>query len=122
MQTKEVLMFGRRAVLVCDANCAKAWGLNGRPKQQFGEDPDDYAFLADDELGEAPSQPGTYEGGFTKPKTPDQMNRWCSRECERCDVVRPGEEPKARSFAARLFNQPWKHGPSNVGVEPHAPR
>lgn len=56
----------------------------------------------------------TYEGGWTKPRTPDQMSRWRSRECERCDLARPGYEPYARSFAVRLFNQPWKHEPSNV--------
>jgi hypothetical protein len=116
MQTKKVMMFGQLATLVCDANCGKAWGFSKRPKVSF--DPacdDDIAYLADDELGFAPGDPGTYEGGCAKPTSPTLMNRWCSRQCERCDVVRPGQEPEPRSFAVRLFNQPWKHEPSNVG-------
>jgi hypothetical protein len=115
MQTKEIVFHGTAATLVCDANCGKAWGISHRPKVVFNPaDDDDSAYLADDELGFAPGDPGTYAGGCAKPTTPALMNKWCSRECERSNVVLPGGELKLPNFAERLFNQPWKHKLSNV--------
>ena len=98
----------------CDGNCKKAWGLSSRPKIEFDPDePDDYAFLADDELGEAPADPGSYEGGVGKPTSAAEFpTKWCVRECERCEMSSPGEyeEPLQLSdFSKRLYNQPWKH-------------
>lgn len=114
MQTKEIVMFGRPEILVCDANCAKAWGINQRPKEQLSDDPDDSCYLADHEVSDAPVPIGSYEGGQTKPLTPQHMNKWCSRECERSSTFVPGEALKAIDFSVRVFNQPWKHLPSNA--------
>ena len=94
----------------CDRKCNKAWGMNSRPKVEFDkEDPDDYAFLSDDELGEAPKNPGTYEGGHAKPNDRSQIpNKWCLRECERC-VISKTNESHLPDYSKRNYNQPWKH-------------
>lgn len=96
MLTKNIVWFGNAAIIACDGKCDKAWGINNRPRKQFSDDPDDYVFLSDDEIGEAPGDPGTYEGGDGKPsatplKDARQMNRWCCRECERCVLLSPSE-------------------------------
>lgn len=105
-----ILYFGQQAKVCCDLNCGKAWGINSRPKVQLSDNPDDYAFLADVELGEAPSDPGTYEGGHAKPASPSEFpNKWCVRECERCEMSSPGEwmlPLGIRSFAERRYNVP----------------
>jgi hypothetical protein len=81
------------AKVACDERCEKAWGRNARPRIQL--DPNDentFMMLADHELGTAPVDPGTYEGGCGKPTSPEQrMNKWCIRECERCVISRVGE-------------------------------
>lgn len=97
-------------VLACDSNCGKAWGISQRPKVNLSDDPDDVAYLADGELGSAPFRPGTYEGGCTKPRGPDGMNKWCARECERSDMAETVDKLALPDYSARLFNQPWKHG------------
>lgn len=110
-----IVYCGQAATIACDAKCEKAWGINTRPRHYFvGEekDPDDYAFLADGELGEAPKDPGTYEGGDAKPTKRDQrLNRWCARECERCEITPPGR-PEAKlefhDFSKRLANKPGR--------------
>src|ERR1700730_7993167 len=49
MIAKPILYFRHEMVLVCDARCDKAWGINGRPRVELSAtDEDDYAFLADD--------------------------------------------------------------------------
>jgi hypothetical protein len=105
--------FGQSAKVVCDRNCAKAWGINNRPKVQLSEGEDDYAFLADGELGDAPADPGTYEGGDGKPSSPDEFpNKWCVRECERCAMSKPGQShlPLAlKAFDERRYNIPSRH-------------
>ena len=81
-------------VLACDGNCAKAWGVDTRPHVQH--DPnniDDYSFLADNELDEAPIDPGTYEGLPPRAKPPtvtsaEHMNLWCARQCERATKIK----------------------------------
>lgn len=88
MIAKLIRWFGQPALLGCDARCEKAWGINTRPKRMLGEDEDDYVFLADDELGEAPTNPGTYEGPDGKPGPDDErLNKWCARECERSELT-----------------------------------
>jgi hypothetical protein len=84
-----------------------------------GSDPDDFAWLSDDELGDAPVDPGTYEGGHAKPvgaTSAEHMNKWCVRECERCAMSAPGawSEPLAlRDFAHRYFNmRPHRRDPA----------
>lgn len=101
---KLITFCDQKAKVVCDAKCEKAWGNNARPtippraELDAGVgNPDDYCFLADDELGDAPDDPGTYEGGHGKPRippeqrTPDMINKWCVRECERMRMSFPGE-------------------------------
>lgn len=109
--TKQITWFGRPVTLACDGKCGKAWGITMRPRVQFDEtDPDDSAMLADYEVGLAPADPQTYEGGCAKPASPAEMNRWCSRQCERSSLFEPGEPISVKRFEARRFNQPWKHG------------
>jgi hypothetical protein len=77
------------AKVACDGKCKKAWGRNTRPRN-----PDD-TFKQDRELGIAPLDPGTYEGGYAKPVRAKYFpNKWCVRECERC-VKTPYENPDA---------------------------
>lgn len=112
MLTKQIVYFDKAAIMSCDGNCRKAWGVSQRPKIDFDkEDPDDYAYLADAELGNAPESPGTYEGGQTKPRHESERlrSKWCARECERSILTGPGEPIKLHDFSARLYNQPWKH-------------
>lgn len=108
MFSKKIVWFGRDVTLVCDGRCSKAWGISSRPVVRF-DDEDDYAFLSDGELGEAPKDPGTYEGEYGKPDGPQNINKWCSRECERSRLVEQGEDVTVRDFSERCYNQPWKH-------------
>lgn len=107
---KIIKYFGQNAKIVCDEKCNKAWGLNGRPSVQLSDDPDDYYFLSDNELGEAPIATGNTEGGQDKPRPNEKIpNNWCVRECERCSMSMPGEshlplEPK--DFSKRFYNIP----------------
>jgi len=95
-----VTMYGVQGTLVCDGRCMKAWGINNRPKKQLSDHEDDYVFLADGVLGVAPADPGTAEGGDSKPTTIDErLNRWCARECERSVFIRdfvPPNEARRR--------------------------
>jgi len=103
-----ITFFGRKARVVCDRNCNKAWGLNSRPKKKLSDNEDDFCFLSDGEIDNAPEDPGTYEGGCAKPLSPDEFpNKWCVRECERCSISEPNEwnlplEPK--SFVDEQYN------------------
>lgn len=82
---------GQSAKVCCDGNCRKAWGQNNRPKAWLSDHEDDYEYLADSELGEAPADPGTYEGGIGKPGSVIEFpTKWCVRECERCNMSDPG--------------------------------
>lgn len=109
---KIITYFGQPCKVGCDEKCNKAWGINQRPKIMLSDDEDDYAYLSDDELGEAPTDPGTYEGGHGKPTTPAQApNKWCVRECERCVKSKPSESHlplKVRDLSERLYNIPRK--------------
>jgi hypothetical protein len=107
MIKKDIIFVGRKLVLACDAQCHKAWGVNERPSVQLSDDENDYAFLADHELGFAPADPGSTEGGYPKPRSPDErLNKWCARECERSKMVRPDEELKLPNFDERVYNRP----------------
>ena len=140
MNRKVILFGGRSAVLVCDGRCDKAWGINNRPQLYFQEslaipralapgeqprDPNDTVYLGDAELGTAPEDPGTYEGGDGKPSAmpltdPSHMNRWCARECERAAVLEPGEDLVAPNLAQPKPNIPVKQYPSAVLVAAQA--
>ena len=99
--------------VVCDGNCAKAWGISVRPMILLSDNPDDSAFLADGELGEAPVNPGTYEGGEGKPSSPSEFpNKWCVRECERCARSKPGKQHEPLEpfhYDKRVYNMPQLH-------------
>ena len=105
MIKKEITSFGEKIIIACDENCEKAWGINTRPKVQLDENNgDDYYFLADGELGIAPTEPGTYEGGHVKK---DRLNKWCFRECERCYISDSGDsiyELNNSDFTKRVYN------------------
>lgn len=104
---------GQRAKVACDGRCDKAWGTNTRPLVLLGDgsDPDDFAWLSDDEVEDAPVDPGTYDGGHAKPvgaTSAKDMNKWCVGECERCAMSSPGmwDEPLAlRDFSRRYYNK-----------------
>lgn len=128
---------GHPMALGCDARCDKAWGISNRPQVQLSDDDDDIAYLADDEVGTAPTDPGTYEGGHAKPRTPeDRLNKWCARECERSASSDPflvQRDPGRYSliatlpdFSRRRFNQPWKHpdlcDADGRGLDPKEPQ
>lgn len=106
-------MPGQPARVACDGLCTKAWGISCRPQEQLSDDDNDTVWHADGELGEAPADPGTAEGGHRKPPDASQFpNKWCVRECERCYVSMPGkwEEPAVLpDWSKREYNQPWKH-------------
>lgn len=116
MIVKPLNFAGQQATHACDGRCDKAWGINKRPSipsradRDAQENPDDYAYLSDDELGTAPIHPGTTEGPHAKPvnaRGPDDINKWCVRECERAWLSPPGHPdapPKLPDFSARLYN------------------
>jgi len=101
--------------VICDGKCAKAFGSTTRPRVALDpDDEDDYCFLADDELGEAPADPGTYEADQGKPADygdPGRHNKWCARECERSLFVwpiRPSRLVRLPDLSERLYNIPRK--------------
>ncbi|MBP1309209.1 hypothetical protein JOD82_002229 [Paenibacillus sp. 1182] len=108
MITKEVTAFGMKVMIGCDAKCDRAFGINGRPKEQLSDDPDDYAFLSDDKAGVAPESGKTKivsEGGDMKPVKPEErLNRWCCRECERCEMGAIGEEIWLKDWSKPVYN------------------
>ena len=110
MRTKDIRFFFQPARFVCDGKCEKAWGLNLREKVMLGDegDFDDYAFLSDDELGTAPEDPGSREGGEAKPLKGGEITKWCVRECERGGIFLPSEEIKIRDFSKRVYNKHWR--------------
>ena len=124
MIVKRLIFFGRPATHACDGRCDKAWGRNNRPSMQVSDDVDDYAYLADDELGTAPGITGITEGGQNKPlnaKGPEDINKWCVRECERAWIsplsphAQPDAEPELPDFSARRYNKaPHKRTSSDV--------
>jgi hypothetical protein len=114
---KPITYFGREAVVGCDNNCRKAWGINLRPRVYFDrsgrvlgfeslwhkvrvpkaeEDLDNFAYVPDHLLADAPADPGSYEGGQGKPPADyppceDKLNKWCVRECERNQITECGK-------------------------------
>ena len=105
MIAKSGTYFGHPIILICDAKCHKAWGINNRPEVQLSDDEDDYAYLSDSELGDAPADPGTYEGEDGKPTSPaERLNKWCARECERSRMVDPNQEFELPDFSKRQYN------------------
>lgn len=99
----QITYFGAQVIVACDRNCGKAWGVAERSKSQLSEDEDDWEFQTDQELGEAPIDPGTYEGSHAKPTSPDNFpNKWCVRQCERCVK----KDPKVDHIVLLDFSKP----------------
>lgn len=104
---KQITYCGNQVIVACDEKCNKAWGINGRPQNQLSEDADDYEYLTDNELPNAPIDPGTYEGGHAKPVDKIGIpNKWCVRECERCRFFDLAETIKLPDFSQRIKNIP----------------
>jgi hypothetical protein len=103
--------FNRLVAVGCDGKCNKAWGNNARPSVSLSEDPDDFAWLSDDELEEAPVDPGIYEGGDAKPiEDAEKMNKWCVRECERSSMAfQTNGVVHLTDFSQRVYNKPPHH-------------
>ncbi len=129
---EKILTFCNQPMKVaCDEKCNKAWGMNNRPRVYpeisdtlifglngeglyFDEDKhpevyiDNYAYCSDDELGEAPIDPLTYEGDDAKPTNKDEIgNKWCIRECERCvssDIGKSAEPLELINLEKRFYN------------------
>jgi hypothetical protein len=109
MIAKGIRFFGASCVLICDGKCKKAWGINHRPRTMLSDDVDDHVYIADSQLGDAPDDPGTYEGGDAKPLfKAARLNKWCARECERGQVVDDMEE-----FTPRDLEHPEPNIPRN---------
>lgn len=110
MIARQITYFGQPAVVACDARCEKAWGSVTRPSEPASDADDDVVFLADHELGEAPADPGTYEGGHAKPTCrANRLNKWCVRACERSVMSVPGKAGdviETRDWSRRLYNLP----------------
>lgn len=109
---KKVVYLNKPVIVSCDENCNKAWGIRLRPKETLSNDPSDYVYLSDGELGDAPVNPGTIIHGELKPLDNDQkLNKWCVKECERCIIVEEeeGKEFSYPDFSKRIFNNPYKH-------------
>jgi hypothetical protein len=107
---KIITYWGQKAKVTCDENCNKAFGRTQRPTVQLSDDEDDFAYLADNEVPDAPINPGTYEGGDAKPVDKIGIpNKWCVRECERCAISHPGEYNlplSPENFDKRVYNIP----------------
>lgn len=116
-----ITYFGKPTRVKCDRKCNKAWGINNRPSLQLSDDEDDIVWLSDEELGEAPTDPGTYEGGDAKPLSPDHFpNRWCVRECERCEKSNPDEHGLPlvlKDWSKRVFNISQSKTAEEVGED-----
>ena len=114
---KRITFFGQAAKVACDGRCSKAWGINSRPSVQLSDDEDDFYWIPDGELPDAPADPGTTEGDHAKPlvvQSAADMNKWCVRECERCAMSDPGavDAPlKLRDFSQRRYNKPQSKAP-----------
>jgi hypothetical protein len=106
MIARAIKYFGKDAVLICDGKCNKAWGINLRPKSSLSDDPDDVVYHRDDMLGNAPIDPGTYEGGHAKPQGGGaaRLNKWCARECERSAVAWTLEEFEIPNYSVCVVN------------------
>jgi len=108
MPAAQIIFFYRKVNIKCDGKCHKAWGINNRPRNQLSIDEDDYEYLADGELPWAPRNPGTSEGGHLKPDNVSLFpNRWCVRECERCQMYDLNDPiPLDKDFTHRIQNKP----------------
>lgn len=93
-------------------NVVKHGGINNRPRIQLSNDEDDWVWLSDDELENAPNDTGTYEG-FEMCGKPsfdsEKLNKWCARECERSYKLDLDQEIILDDFNKRIYNIPSLH-------------
>ena len=117
MPVKAITYCGTHVAMACDGKCHKAWGISSRPRVQLSENVEDYAYLADHELGRAPRDPGTYEGTSAKPTKPEEMlNKWCARQCERVTLADYGEPvTEFPDFTKRIPNIKGRKMPLTSG-------
>ena len=111
---KIIQYYGQEAKVGCDEKCNKAWGYTLRPQIHLDKnDPDDFVYLSDDELGEAPKKPYTSEGNDYKPQSKSEIpNKWCVRQCERCAISMPNESHLPLvlpDFSKRNYNYEHKN-------------
>jgi hypothetical protein len=66
---------GQALTAICDFKCERACGKHARPTAKLSSGDAHYAFFSDGELGAAPDEPGTEEGGCRKPDHPVRHNR-----------------------------------------------
>jgi len=66
----DIKFCGQPVTIVCDGKCNQAWGISWGGLK----------------AGNAPEDPGTYEGSDAKPLD-SVHNRWCARECERSKLL-----------------------------------
>lgn len=105
---KTITYCGQPATVACDENCNKAWGINTRPRNQLSDNEDDWEWLTDQELGDAPIDPGTQEGFHSKSiNKKDIPNKWCVNQCERCVMSaygKPNQQLELLDFSKRIKN------------------
>lgn len=95
--------------LLCDGQCDKAWGAGDRAIVQLSDDENDYEYLSDNELEQAPENPGSFEGWDYKPRCQaDLHNRWCARACERAVKIPLWHIDALPDFTQRIRNLPKK--------------
>lgn len=111
MPQATIVYFGKKVIVCCDGNCKKAWGVNSRPRIPLSDIEDDYWALPDNQLGEAPADPGTYEDGHAKPLDASHFpNKWCVRQCERCERSESASiQPEPHRWTHGEYNMPWLH-------------
>jgi hypothetical protein len=109
MICSRIAAFGTTGILVCDGRCDKAWGYDQRPHIKVSDE--DIEYLADDELGTAPPDPGTVQGDDSKPQNENEYhNAWCERYCERSIMVQEKEAFQIRDWSIRrTYKHYWKH-------------
>jgi len=113
MISKRIHIYGQLQTVACDGNCAKAWGIQARPRTMLSTNIDDFVYLPDGALGMAPPPGKTEiiaEGDDIKPSATrltdgSLMNKWCSRQCER-SVISPDEVPVLRDMEHPRPNMP----------------
>lgn len=106
MYIKCVQFLSQPVAIGCDGICSKAWGSNSRPRVQLSDDENDYEYLADHELNDAPFDPGIYVGDCAKPIADNQrLNKWCIHECERIAFVQKGQLKTLPNFGVRISNK-----------------
>ena len=113
---RSMMFLGEIHIVACDGRCDKAWGVDDRPTNRLGSDHNDFEWLADGELGQAPIDPGSLssDNGVRKPllvRGPDDVNEWCVDRCERmakCRAVTSERAPDPPDLSRRRPNFEWR--------------